>query len=171
MKNFYKIPSILAIIILLGIIGYSTYIKFTYNDEPETTIPNNNEINNNENEDDNLTTKNKTLSCNHIYYDDTNTKANIVENIEINFENDEAISQQYEIIYSFTNENDYNLFKENSNYEETAFNDEEMKVSLTQQNNYTTPYNSNDKFDYREKNIEEAKNELESQDFDCIEEE
>ena len=46
-----------------------------------------------------------------------------------------------------------------------------MKASLTQQNNYTTPYNSNDKFDYREKNIEEAKNELESQDFDCIEEE
>lgn len=164
MKNdFYKIPSIFLILVFLGILIYSTYVKLTYKENVEDEPINDNIV-------DEKINKTNTLSCTYNHEDKDDIKANIIETIQIEYSNDEAVSQKYDITYNFLFEEDYNNFKEANeilNDKNTNYNDNSMVVKKAIENDYTTPYNSNDTMDYREKNYNEAKKELESLNYIC----
>lgn len=168
-KKTKNILCIIGIIILVIIIIISTFIK--YISDQKSNNNNNKFINNkNNNIDDTINEASNNLYCTSLYYDNKNTNANIKEEITIEFDTDNnPISQKYIKIYTFEKKEEYEKYKiqfeKSDNQLET--NDNENSITISKKSDYSTPYNSNDKMDFRTKTYLEIKEYLTTEDYIC----
>ncbi len=152
---------IIIIVILLIVLGISTFIKFTYDGNTEKKV----EASNDELEKEAI----DTLQCT-LDYNSEDTKANITEKITVEFINDIPTNQKIIKVYTFDQEADYKSFEselQEDDNQKVTIDDENQTITMSESSDYSTPYNSENKNDFRNQTYEELEKYLLEQDYTC----